>query len=540
MVKKLLKNWKIILLVIVLFIAGLSFIFSGIHFGIDFSGGTMFQIHFAEKLKSSTQMEQVSTIIQQRLNWSGLKDIKVFNWGDEFVIAELPETDPEQVQKIESLLKKQGKFEVLIDGKIAFTGEDIIQIDQETTSLPAIVPSGDFFRWNLPFVLKNDAAKNFRDLSFHKCILTSYSASGESSYECAFTYFFIDRPSKSVIIFTEEQFYADKELLLTGNHVLGIPQNTDIDEILLNIGAPYFVVDANGFSEQQLLELTTLVSENKKALIPFTLNESIQKKLEEIGFKLVPVSVTPGEPWIWSVSGLKSIVRLQPSITGDDPFVETVEQAKIITDLVITGTEAKQEDALKDRQYTKVILESGSLPVPVESISKESISPLLGENFLFISLIIGLCVLLVVSLIIFIRYRIIMLSLAIVLTALFEAFIALTFTSHFGSITLASIAGILAVVGTGVDHQIIISDELLSGKSREEVSFFARIKRAFFIIFASASTTLATMLPVIFFGTSMIRIVGFAIATVVGLLASVLITRPAFGEIAKYLLKENE
>lgn len=540
MVEKLLKNWKILLLVIVLAVASLMVIFSGINLGMDFAGGTMFQIHFAEKVDSAAQMEQVTTVIQQRLNWSGLKDIKVYSLGNEFVVAELAETDPEEVQRIEYLLRKQGKFEAMIDGQVIFSGEDIIQVDQDSVGMPAIVPSDNFFRWNLPFVLKNAAAERFRNLAFHKCMLTGYAGSGEASYECAYTYLFIDRPANSVLIFSSDQFYADKQLFLTGNYLVGIPENTNIDEILKNVNVPHIVVDSEGFTEEQLAELSELFSERKKAVIPFELPQSVQETLTETGFTNVPIALEENTPWLWTASGLKSLVRLQPSITGNDPYVELPEQAKVITDLIITGTEPTQEDALADRQYTKIVLESGSLPVPVESISRESVSPMLGENFLSLAAIIGLVVLIVVSLIIFLRYRIPLLSLAIVFTAACEAFIALTFTSLFGSITLASIAGVLAVVGTGVDHQIIIADELLSGRNREEFSFFARIKRAFFIIFAAASTTLATMLPILMFGTAMVRIMGFAIATIVGLLASVLITRPAFGEIAKRVLREKE
>ena len=72
-----------------------------------------------------------------------------------------------------------------------------------------------------------------------------------------------------------------------------------------------------------------------------------------------------------------------------------------------------------------------------------------------------------------------------------------------------------------------------------ETAFGNRVKRAFFIIFAAAATSLATMLPIIFFGFGLGKLVGFAITTISGVIIGVFITRPAFGEIAKYLLSRR-
>ena len=106
---------------------------------------------------------------------------------------------------------------------------------------------------------------------------------------------------------------------------------------------------------------------------------------------------------------------------------------------------------------------------------------------------------------------------------------------------LAAITGIIAAVGTGVDDQIVITDELTKG-AEETVqtggSLAGSAKKAFFIVMASAATAIAAMLPIIFFGqgSGMARLVGFAITTILGVLIGVIITRPAFGEIAKVMV----
>ena len=107
-------------------------------------------------------------------------------------------------------------------------------------------------------------------------------------------------------------------------------------------------------------------------------------------------------------------------------------------------------------------------------------------------------------------------------------------------LTAMLVAGIIAAVGTGIDTEIIITDELLRGeKGDEAASLLTRVKRALFIVFAAASVSLATMLPIIFFGFGLGKLVGFAITTSMGVLVGVLITRPAFAEMARWALEKK-
>ena len=99
------------------------------------------------------------------------------------------------------------------------------------------------------------------------------------------------------------------------------------------------------------------------------------------------------------------------------------------------------------------------------------------------------------------------------------------------------IAGIIIAIGTGVDDQIIIVDEIKSSGNRGG-SWKQRMKRAFFIIFAAFFTLLAAMLPLMWAGAGLVR--GFAIMTIVGVSAGVFVTRPAFAELAKKFVKYEE
>ena len=99
---------------------------------------------------------------------------------------------------------------------------------------------------------------------------------------------------------------------------------------------------------------------------------------------------------------------------------------------------------------------------------------------------------------------------------------------------LAAIAGILAAVGTGVDDQIIVTDEVMQGE-KAGASWKDRIKRAFFIIFAAYFTTVVALAPLWWMGAGLVK--GFAITTTIGVTIGVFITRPAFAKMIESILK---
>ena len=93
-----LSNFKVWMVFLLLVVSSGIILFGGLNFGIDFTGGTIFQIHLDEKL-SPQEMERVSQVFEQRLNWTGLKDIRVFTLSNEFVVIQIAESDPDEIQK---------------------------------------------------------------------------------------------------------------------------------------------------------------------------------------------------------------------------------------------------------------------------------------------------------------------------------------------------------------------------------------------------------------------------------------------------------
>lgn len=201
-----------------------------------------------------------------------------------------------------------------------------------------------------------------------------------------------------------------------------------------------------------------------------------------------------------------------------------------------TGINRKEsyEDAEANMKKLQTVLITGSLPYKLQIEKLDTISPLLGQKFINTILIAGLASILVVGLVVLIRYRKITLSLAVLLTSLSEVLIILGISALFSrNLDLPAIAGIIAAIGTGVDSQIIILDEsqLSKGTSLRE-----RIKRALFIILGTYMTTLFALLPLVWAGAGLLK--GFAITTIIGASAGVFITRPAFSEMVKKILKD--
>ncbi len=195
------------------------------------------------------------------------------------------------------------------------------------------------------------------------------------------------------------------------------------------------------------------------------------------------------------------------------------------------------EDSRESMQQLQTVLETGSLPVKLEIQSMDSVSPTLGAEFLRNAVIVGFGALLGVIVFIFARYRDIKAALPVAITMVSEVVIILGIAALIGwNLDLAAIAGIIIAVGTGIDDQVIILDETKRKKGVQ--SWKERVKRAFFIIFAAFFTTFAAMIVLFFSGAGLLR--GFALTTILGITAGVLITRPAFAVIIEKLTKDRD
>ena len=104
------------------------------------------------------------------------------------------------------------------------------------------------------------------------------------------------------------------------------------------------------------------------------------------------------------------------------------------------------------------------------------------------------------------------------------------------NLDLAALAGIIVAAGTGVDDQIVITDETLHERDAKSLTWKEKLKKAFFIIFVAYAATVVAMIPLLFAGAGLLK--GFAFTTIVGVSFGVLITRPAFAAVVEWLVRE--
>jgi preprotein translocase subunit SecD len=239
------------------------------------------------------------------------------------------------------------------------------------------------------------------------------------------------------------------------------------------------------------------------------------------------------------------------------------------TNVEVSGTSNTTKVAENEAKTIQAVLQSGALPVKVSIAGISGVSAELGSQFKTGALIAGFFALLVISAVVLIRYRSPKLVLPIMLTTVAELILILGVASIIKwNIDLAAIAGILVAIGTGVDDQIIITDEVLKGnrepkkiktkkgkkKSKEKegkvkvskriTGLRIRMKGAFFIIYASAATLIAAMLPIGYIGltrgtTGIGILAGFAFTTILGVLIGVLITRPVYAKFIELLFEKK-
>lgn len=204
----------------------------------------------------------------------------------------------------------------------------------------------------------------------------------------------------------------------------------------------------------------------------------------------------------------------------------------------ITGGGGTKTEAQKEMRRLQAMLQSRKLPVKLDIVKIESISPVLGKEFSNNILLVLLVVILAVEVCIFIRYRRLKIIFPILIVTLSEVIITIGVASAIGWVLdLASIAGVIAAVGTGLDDQVIITDEVLHGEGRES-AIKKSIKKAFFIVIAVYVCSVATMIPLAFAGAGLLR--GFAITTIIGISVGVFITRPFYADLIKLLLKKED
>jgi len=211
------------------------------------------------------------------------------------------------------------------------------------------------------------------------------------------------------------------------------------------------------------------------------------------------------------------------------------------TNIQISGSGAGRNEkeaianTLQNMKKLQTVLVTGSLPVKLDIVKMDTISPALGQEFLDNVLLVGLVAIGAVIVVVGLRYRNLRLIVPMVFALLAEMTLVLGFAALVGwNLDLAAIAGIIIVAGTALNDQVVIIDELLRGEATSDLK--RKVKNALFIIVGAFLINVSSMLPLFWAGAGLLR--GFALTTIAGLSFGVLISRPAYAAIVEILLKE--
>jgi len=214
-----------------------------------------------------------------------------------------------------------------------------------------------------------------------------------------------------------------------------------------------------------------------------------------------------------------------------------------VTQIAISGSgqggtqQEAVDDALTNMRRLQTVLTTGSLPVKLEIVKTDAVSSTLGKEFTKNALLMAVLAIIAVSIVLGIAYRRFIIVTPIVLTMLAEVILVLGFAALIKwNIDMAAIAGIIVAVGTGVDDQIVITDETLHGEARSIYNWKQKLKNAFFIIMSAYATLVVAMIPLLRAGAGLLQ--GFAITTIAGVTFGVIFTRPAYAAIIEILVKE--
>jgi preprotein translocase subunit SecD len=208
------------------------------------------------------------------------------------------------------------------------------------------------------------------------------------------------------------------------------------------------------------------------------------------------------------------------SLLGEDGRPIAPRVNAVITDRgVIEGLSFNEATLLSNQ------LNAGRLPVPLEIIYDQTVSPTLGADFVDRSLKAGLIGVAAVMLFMIIYYRVpgVLASLALIVYALLNMSL---FKLIPVTLTLAGLAGFIVSFGMAVDANVLIfermKEELIAGKTLG-AAIEAGFKRAWTAIWDSNVTTVIACIILYFLGKAFSPAVqGFALTLLIGVVVSML------------------
>jgi preprotein translocase subunit SecD len=241
-------------------------------------------------------------------------------------------------------------------------------------------------------------------------------------------------------------------------------------------------------------------------LLIFEWNEEGSKLSEQITGRLI------GQPLGIFLSG-------EPLLGEDGQPIAPIVREKITTSGQIEGLSLKEATELSQ------LLNAGRIPVPLSPIYEQTVSPILGADFIDMSLKAGLIGIILVMLFMIVYYRLpgVLASLALVF---YGALVLAIFKLWPVTLTLAGIGGFVLSIGMAVDANVLIfermKEEFRTGRTLG-AAIEAGFNRAWTAIRDSNVTTIIVCIILIWLGSSIVEsapVTGFAVTLLIGVLVS--------------------
>lgn len=515
-----LKDRRILLPVIIVAVLAAADLIYGVHLGIEFIGGTQIPITLEHTVNPDVMSSIISTL-QQRINTFGLKQPTIEGIGNSQVYVIIPRASQATIASTIAIIEKQGIFQGIVGGREAINGSVIL--GGASGIQPSYTQVGSNVTWLVNFYVTQGGALRFSKVAF-----------GQTGKPL---YMFLDRPIGAIVLVNQS--------LLNGFGLLGITAQAEVAAMqsatafgnrtipieLLNQNLTNWPVLYSFFSANRDMYSSVILARN-------TAN-SIIGNLTGLNYTVIyasPSNMTPQFGPLanstqkllvnsWPAIGLLSAPILSAGITNGNASQGYTVSGAAPLNLTLRG---KMAFAQNESSTIASVLSGGALPVHVIVGIPITTPPTLGQHFEVISGIALLLAVAAVAMTIVLRYKRFFLITPIILTTVAELFIIGSIIGLLGTIDLSAVAGMIAVIGTGVDAQIIITDEALVGA--KDISLKTKLNHAFYVVWADAVLLVIAMLPLLF-STSLITVIGFAESTILGAIFGAVITRPAYGAI---------
>jgi len=442
--------------------------------------------------------------------------------GANLVLFEVPAMDPERAK---ALLGQTGRLEAFIENTLVLTADDI-----EAVGSIRIQETSGVYKYQVPLTISQDGANKF-----------AAASDGKGNYPFVI---YLDRPDDAVLLFNNQLLTnmptgltydnTARTFRITISGTQGVSESHSYDLLV-----SFIPISKDSLDNETLQTIQEMYATKNRAIFLGSVTDfsenvtgSVKAIFTENNVEYLPKTseTETTESWLQRACGLQSAPAISPDIAG---------QAK--QDVEITGSRASYESAESEASDLKTVLQQ-RLPVKVSFVGESSIPARLGSEFAFDILKAAIAAVIVVGVLVYLRYRRPLIVGAIMLTMGSEVLVTIGIASGLRqTIGLAEIAAVLAVIGTGVEQQLIITDEVLRRglpkAGPRPMSLSGRIAKAFVVIFAAAATTIAALATLFFVGYGAMK--GFAIVMIIGILAAILVTRPAYGRIVNAIVSRE-